>query len=424
MATGEGLRLSDRSALAERAALARRATILKNFVRMIPAVVILAATLNTLSCRNSSSFGTSSSGSASPTSTSTAVGSLAFVTNSNDGRVSSFTRNTSTGALKFTGQVQAGKSGPRGVVASPNGEFLYVANDVDNNIYEFSISPTKGTLTSLAKVANGNATGPDELAISSNGTLLWVTNQNGTVGWYTINPSTGLINASSGGTLGGFKIPFGIAVHPNPALTELYVSDTKTGLIQPLSYNISTGAVATNFPAVRSSDSLAIKPAAIAINSGGTALFTPDQGNGEVSSFAITTTGSLAGALTQAGAFPNISVGDAPVGIGVGTTSIAQYVFTANFGDTSVSSFVVNSTNITNLITPPVPASGYNAPKGLVVDPLNMFVYTADSGDGTVGQATLMNNTSCTSQICTNTTIPTESPANPNSGPFGITLAQ
>lgn len=399
--------------MAERSVLARGATILKNLVRVIPAVVILAATLSTLSCRTSGIGGSSDP---SPTSTSTAVGTLAFVTNSTDGVVSSFTRNTTTGVLTFTGQVKAGKSGPRGVVASPNGEFLYVANDVDDNIYEFSISQTKGTLTSLAKVANGSGTGPDELAISSNGTLLWVTNQKGSVGWYTINPSTGLINASSGGTISGFNTPFGITLHP--MLTELYVSDTKTGLIQPLSYNTSTGALATNFPAVHSSDPLANSPAAIAIDSAGDALFTPDQGNGEVSSFAITTTG----ALTPIGAFANSSVGDAPVGIGIGTNSIGEFVFTANFGSSSVSSFIVS--NITTLPNPPIPVSGYNAPKGLVVDPQNMFVYTADSGDGTVGQATIMNNGTCTSQICANTTTPTESPANPNSDPFGITLAQ
>ena len=421
MATGEGIRLSERSALAERSVLTGRASALKNLVQVIPAVVILAATLNTLSCRTSGGIG-SSSGSASPTSTSTAVGSLAFVTNFKDGKVSSFTRNTTTGVLKHTGQVTAGgKNGPRGVVASPNGQFLYVANVGDDNIYEFSISQTKGTLTSLAKVANGNGTGPDELALNSNGTLLWVTNKTkGTVGWYTVNTSTGLINASSGSSIGGFNTPFGIAVHPR--LPVLYVSDMATGLIQPMSYDTSTGVLAKNFPAVHSASPLANTPAAIVIDSAGDTLFTPDQGNGEVSPFSIATSGALAGALTPQLAVNNSSVGDAPLGIGIGTNNIAEYLFTANSGGSTVSSFLVQNSTMPQ--TPPVTVSGYNAPKGLVVDPQNMYVYTADSGDGTVGQATIMNNKTCTSQICANTTIPTESPANPASGPFGITLAQ
>ncbi len=114
MATAQDILLSTRSALARRTAL-------KNIVRLIPAVVIIAATLNTLSCGSSGLLSPVNSGSASPTPTKTpGTGTLAFVTNYNDGKVSSFTRNITTGALKHTGQVTAGaKTGPRGVVASP-----------------------------------------------------------------------------------------------------------------------------------------------------------------------------------------------------------------------------------------------------------------------------------------------------------------
>src|SRR5579863_4984304 len=147
---------------------------LRNVIRLIPAVVILAATLNTVSCKNGNGLLQQSNGHGggkTPTATPTAgTGALAFVTNFNDAKVSSFTRNTSTGVLKHTGQVTAGaKSGPRGVIASPSGSFLYVANIKDNNIYEFSVNPNNGTLTPLspAFVSNGNNSGPDELAINS-----------------------------------------------------------------------------------------------------------------------------------------------------------------------------------------------------------------------------------------------------------------
>jgi 6-phosphogluconolactonase len=388
-------------------------------IRLIPAVVIMVAMLQTVSCTNNNGLlpqANGGDGSDTPTATPTSgTGALAFVTNFNDGKVSSFTRNTTTGVLKRTGQVTAGKKGPRGVIAAPSGSFLYVANINDDNIYEFSVSQTNGTLTPLspASVSNGNNSGPDELAMNSSGTLLWVTGaHNGTVAAYTVNTSTGQIKKSS--SIGGFNTPFGIALHPT--LAELYVSDTALGIIQPMSFNTTTGALAKNLPAVTSSDPLAVVPAAIAIDSGGDALFTPDQGNGEVSSFSINTS---TGALTPVGAFTNISATAVPVGIGIGSTTIAEYVFTANSGDTSVSSFVVSS--LTTLIMPPTAASGYNAPKGLVVDPQNAFVYTADSGDGTVGQATI--NGTC-GTLCAGPTVSTESPANANSGPFGITLAQ
>jgi DNA-binding beta-propeller fold protein YncE len=389
---------------------------------MIPAVVVIAATLNTVSCNSNSGLfpevhgGGGGGGSKTPTATATAgTGALAFVTNFNDGKVSSFTRNTTTGALTLTNpQVKAGaKNGPRGVVASPNGNFLYVANISDDKIYEFSVNQTTGALTPLAtpSISNGNATNPDELAINPGGTLLWVTGRAGTVTAYTVNTSTGQLTKKS--SIGGFHTPFGIAVHPT--LAVIYVSDLVLGTIQPMSYNTKTGALAKNLPAVGSSDPLAVMPAAITIDAAGDALFVPDEGNGEVSPFAINTS---TGALTQGTAQPNISVTTGPVGIGIGTNTGIEYVFTANFGGNSVSSFVITSNTTVN--SPPTVASGYNAPKGLVVDPQNAFVYAADSGNGMVSQSTIKG--AC-GNICVGPTVPTESPANPSSGPFGITLA-
>ena len=96
-----------------------RRNALKNVIRLIPAVVIIAAMLNTVSCTNNNGLitpsGSGNGGSATPTATSTAgTGALAFVTNFNDGMVSSFTRNTTTGVLKLKSQVTAGaKKGPK-----------------------------------------------------------------------------------------------------------------------------------------------------------------------------------------------------------------------------------------------------------------------------------------------------------------------
>ena len=408
MATKQDIVISTRSALARRTAL-------KNIARLIPAVVIIAATLFMLSCGHGGFLSVvNNNGSATATPT-PGTGSLAFVTNYNDGKVSSFTRNTTTGALKHTGQVTAGaKKGPRGVVASPSGSFLYVANIGDDNIYEYSIKSTNGTLTPLspAAVSNGSGTKPDELAINSAGTLLWVTGAAGTVTSYTVDTATGQI--TSIGPIGGFSVPYGITLHPS--LAVLYVSDTSTGLIWPMSYNTSTGALTKNFTAVHSSDVNANTPAAIAIDSGGDSLFIADQVLGEVSSFTVDT---ITGALAPFAVYPNSSTGDVPIGLGMATNGGFEYLFTANSGGNSVSSFLASQTTLT---VPPTLATGYSGATGLVVDPQNLFLYTADNGNGTVGQATIKG--ACGSQICAGSLVPTESPANANSGPWGVTLAQ
>jgi 6-phosphogluconolactonase (cycloisomerase 2 family) len=410
MAAQQGIRLGS-----------SRGTALRNIIRLIPAVVVIAATLNTVSCTGNHTLfptvhGGGGGGSKTPTATPTAgTGALAFVTNFNDGKVSSFTRNTTTGALTLTNpQVKAGaKNGPRGVVASPNGHFLYVANINDDKIYEFSVNQTTGALTPLptASVSNGNASGPDQLAINTAGTLLWVTGaHNGTVTAYTVNSSGQLKKKSS---IGAFNTPFGITLHPT--LAELYVSDTSTGLIQPMSYNTKTGKLAKNFTAMHSSDVNANTPAAIAIDSAGVSLFIADQKIGEVSTFTINGNGSL----TQGPTFANSSTGAVPVGVGIAVNTGTEYLITANQGGGSVGSFVVNGG--TNVITPPVLAAPYNGPTGLVVDPQSAFAYTADKNDGTVSQSTIKG--TCVTNICVGPTVATENPANPSSGPFGITLA-
>jgi len=415
MATEQGIRL----------AFSGR-TALKNIVRLIPAVVIIAATLFTLSC-GSSGLLSPVSNSVTPTATpTTATGALAFVTNYNDGMVSSFTRKISTGALTHTGQVSAGaKKGPRGVVASPGGSHLYVANINDDRIYEYSINSTNGTLTALspAYVSNGSGTEPDELAINSAGTLLWVTGAAGTVTSYTVDTTTGRI--TSAGSISGFNTPFGITLHPT--LAVLYVSDTSTGLIWPMSYDTSTGALTKNFTAAHSTDVNANMPAAIAIDSAGDSLFIADQVLGEVSSFSIDLTGATcgqAGCLTPAFTFQNSNVNDVPIGVAMAVNAGVEYLFTANQGKSgglagSVSSFQASGTTV---VTPPTVASPYNGPARLVVDPQKVFVYTADNFDGTVSRSTI--NGSCGSTICLGPTVSTENPHNASSGPFGIALAQ
>jgi 6-phosphogluconolactonase (cycloisomerase 2 family) len=234
---------------------------------------------------------------------------------------------------------------------------------------------------------------------------------------YTVNTSTGQL--TSVGSISGFNTPFGITLHPS--LAVLYVSDTVTGLIWPMTYNTTTGALTQNFTPEHSSDPNANAPAAIAIDSGGDALFIADQKLGEVSAFAIDTT---TGALTPTLVYANSNVNDVPIGVGTAVNSGVPYLFTANQGISgtlagSVSAFITSGTIV---YTPPTVATPYNGPTGLAVDPQNAFVYTADNFDGTVSQSVIKG--SCGSAICVGPVVSTESPHNAGSGPFGITLAQ
>jgi len=81
-----------------------------------------------------------------------------YATNTTDGTISAFTRNTATGALGFIAQQSAGAAnGPVGLAVTPLNEYVYVANSADGNVYEYSINQTGtlGNLTSLGEIVSG-----------------------------------------------------------------------------------------------------------------------------------------------------------------------------------------------------------------------------------------------------------------------------
>jgi DNA-binding beta-propeller fold protein YncE len=398
-----------------------RRNALKNIIRLIPAVVILATMLSAVSCNNNNGLlpQDNGNGSNSPTATPTAgTGTLGFVTNFNDGMVSSFTRNTVTGVLKLKSQVTAGaKKGPKGVAAAPSGSFLYVANNSDGNIYEFSVNQTDGTLTPLspASVSNGKNSGPDEIAISADGTLMWVTGaNNGTVTTYAINSSTGQLTLNS--TVSGLSGPFGITA--DSANSIVYVADNKAGLV--FSFAIGNNGKLTQIGSpVSDLGGAGGSPGFIALDPAGTFIYVTDL-NAGVLSVIQTAAGTLSFFSTQ----PLTNTANKPIGIGYSAvTSVGNFVFTANQGVSTVWSFFLNTPGFpsTGVETP---TTSLNAPTGLVVDPQNAFLYVTNQNAGTVSQFALTAACLNAGAPCFVGSVATENPAKAGSGPFGITLAQ
>jgi 6-phosphogluconolactonase (cycloisomerase 2 family) len=389
---------------------------LTRVIYLVPAFVVSAMIMGTLSCRTTGSGGSSNSATATAT---PGTGALAFVTNFNDGKVSSFTRNTSTGVLKRTAQTTAGaKKGPKGVVAAPSGSFLYVANNSDDNIYQFSVNPSTGVLSPLStpSVSNGNNSGPDEIAINAAGTFLWVTgSNNGTVTTYSINGGTGLL--TQGSKLTGFVHPLGIAVDSTNSIA--YVADNGAGLVYSFSIG-ANGKLTQIGPPVLDLNGPGGTPGFIAIDPSATFIYVTDLNQGLLSVLQ-TTSGTLAfGTLV-----PSTSSGFIPFGIAYGTVNtVGNFLFTANQGDASMWSFFVAGPGSVNQPIAFGMTDNLSAPTGVVVDPQNAFLYTTNMNAGTVSQFQLTPACINAGGPCFVQSVATESPHNANSGPFGITLAQ
>jgi 6-phosphogluconolactonase (cycloisomerase 2 family) len=388
---------------------------------LLAVAIIVATTVWTTSCGKGlfQEVGSSSSSSQ----IQGAGGAFLYVTNLNDGTISEFTRNARNGGLSFIATVAAGSGGgPKGIAINPTNQFLYAANIKDDTILQYSIG-SDGKLTPIGSgsVSDGANSGPDTVVINPAGTLLFAADfsdgVNGDVSAWTIDGTTGALSSHVINTPPGIQGPFGLAITQDG--TKLYVSDNTGGTIYALT--IGAGGALANISGspMFSQKTPGGSPSLLAIDPTGKYLVAGDLVSPVIALYTFDVNGvPLFGA--------NIPTASAqPLGIAWATFSNNTFVFSANQNkgnpaSGSISAFlqqpVGSLTQSNNVLS-------VDGPTGFAIDPQAVFAYSADQGSGTVTQYKL--NTACrglTQTICFVTDLPDESPANPASGPFGIAL--
>jgi 6-phosphogluconolactonase (cycloisomerase 2 family) len=132
---------------------------------------------------------------------------------------------------------------PYGLAISPNGSYLYTANNIDNSISEFTISA--GSLSQFANSPIGQQSGtstPVALLIDNSGKYLYAANQGST-------NLTGYLIGSDGGISLMTTSPFVTAAEPSvlatdPAGKYLFVGNQKSPFsIQSFNLNTSSGTL-------------------------------------------------------------------------------------------------------------------------------------------------------------------------------------
>ena len=104
-----------------------------------------------------------------------------------------------TGALTFVQAKTVGK-GPESIAIDPAGKFLYVTNSQDGTVSAFTIDPTTGNLTAVtgSPYSSSAATTdvPTAAAVDPSSQYLYVANGDaGTISLFTINQTTGALTA-------------------------------------------------------------------------------------------------------------------------------------------------------------------------------------------------------------------------------------
>jgi len=215
-------------------------------------------------------------------------------------------------------------TGPSAVIASPSGNFVYVANQFTSTVSIFSYDQN-GFLTQPAGPPVPTAANPSALACSrgagvttattscpsSDGDNLFVAdsglNEISVFGACIQTTSTcaapnGTLTAVANSPFGSGNSPSAFMIHPT--LNFVYTVDSKSNQISEFKYSPATGALSALSPAAISTSS---NPLAGGITSDGQWAFVPNNGGSTISAFSVGTAGKLNPASS-----PSITVSGQP----------------------------------------------------------------------------------------------------------------
>lgn len=300
-------------------------------------------------------------------------------TGSTNGEVSSYHVDSASGALSLVAGSPFASQGsdPVALVASPNQQFLYVANHDTSNVAMFTIG-TDGQLAA-GKAYTTPGTEPVSIAINSTGTLLFVldyyapgfsdaTPGPGALVVYPINADGSLGTPVTSGSLSYSTVqcfPGGVAVTPDG--NYAYVSNTNAVIV-------TTSPPTSGTPPVR--------PATC-----------PAQGT--ISGFAV----AAGGSLSPVAGSP-FAAGTTPTGIAVDLTS--RFVYTTDSVQNQLIVYdITNGGALTPLINGPFTTGTF--PVGVTVDPRDEYLYVSNYNASTISEYTISQATGQPSGLATST---------------------
>ncbi len=135
-----------------------------------------------------------------------------YVANQVPNNVSAYTISPTDGSLISVGPATSAGNGPGPIAVDPLGNFLYVVDKLSNQISAYRISSAMGTLTPLSPATVTTGTTPVSIAIRSDDNWLFVANYNSaSLSQYAITPATGALNPTATG-IATDNLPLGVAV--------------------------------------------------------------------------------------------------------------------------------------------------------------------------------------------------------------------
>ena len=299
------------------------------------------------------------------------------------GTIHVFRVNVSTGALtEAPGSPFTAGLIPEYLTVDPTGRFLYVGNQLSQDITAFSINASSGALAELSGSPYAMGSQPGAMSVDPTGRFLYVAGTNAPgqgLFEFTIDGNTGMLTPAPGSPQGGlFATSF--AFDPLGNYAYLSTGSPSAGLSSPIlvcTINFATGMlrpVGAGQPSSGGASASAIFP-------GGSLLYSVDAVTSELDAFTVGGNGAV---LAESTGSP-YSVPHNPASLVVHPAGSFLYVVNQNQSyqtnsspsqyDGSISVFTINSGSgaITPISGPPISA-GIN-PLSIVVDPTGRFAY-------------------------------------------------
>lgn len=292
--------------------------------------------------------------------------------------------------------------------------FLLVSNvgttSATSSISVFRIDSNTGQISAVNGSPFQLTDRPRFTITNSSGTIVYVANVGNTsVSTLSLNPENGTLSSKSTDLVLP-STPYSLVMDPSEKY--LFASSETTQQIHRMAID-SSGNISIISPATSTSNPTAGAVGRLAFDATGKHLYVGLTGAAaNVSGIQGFNLDPLSGTLTSVGVYStnenNISVAVSPNG---------QFVYGANYFSQDVFPFVRNQTNGTLSIQTAVSAG--SAPAYAIVDPLNRFLYVANSG---IGQGTI--SAYKIDQVNGTLTSISGSPFNSGFSPIGISIDQ
>jgi 6-phosphogluconolactonase (cycloisomerase 2 family) len=294
---------------------------------------------------------------------------FAFAANSDDGTLSMYTVNAATSQLRHNGYVFTGTT-PMAVAVDPMNSFVYVANNLSNDVSGYKIS-SDGTLVAVAGSPFAATTNPAAVIVEPSGTFVYVANEGGSlVTGYSMDRSTGALTLIANFPTG--TGPRALAV--DSLARFLYVANGDAGSVSAFAIDPASGALTAVTGSPFATRPTVSDPSELVMDPAGKTLFVSGPNANAVAAFAITSaTGALASVVSAA--FP-LPAGSFPSSMAVDLTG--KFLYVANAGGANVAVLAINPGVLTPVAGSPF-ATG-ESPSALAVDPSGKFLYAVNGG--------------------------------------------